>query len=104
MTELAFKLFDADNHYYEATDAFTRHLPKEYAKRGMQWAEVDGKLRLLVAGAGTPVLPRIPPSIPSPSRVASRSTSAAVPRRTTSAVRSVSSSRSAPSTASRRHA
>ncbi|MFM8236599.1 MAG: amidohydrolase family protein [Actinomycetota bacterium] len=44
-----FDLFDADNHYYEATDAFTRHLPA--ARRNLvQWAEIDGKERLLVAG------------------------------------------------------
>ena len=47
---LDFKLFDADNHYYEAPDAFTRHIEPEFAKRGMQWAEVGGKTRLLVDG------------------------------------------------------
>ena len=43
-------MFDADNHYYEATDAFTRHIPKEMAKRAMQWAEINGRQRLLVGG------------------------------------------------------
>ena len=34
MTELDFPAFDADNHYYEATDAFTRHLdPARCARR-----------------------------------------------------------------------
>lgn len=47
---LPYLAFDADNHYYEATDAFTRHLPAAYKKRGMQWATVDGKQRLLVDG------------------------------------------------------
>ena len=42
--------FDADNHYYESMDAFTRHIEPEYAKRAMQWAEIDGKTRLLVGG------------------------------------------------------
>ena len=50
MAELEYRLFDADNHYYEATDAFTRHLDPAFAKRGMQWATIDGKVRLLVAG------------------------------------------------------
>ncbi|MEY2436083.1 MAG: hypothetical protein QOF97_919, partial [Acidimicrobiaceae bacterium] len=50
MAELDYRLFDADNHYYEATDAFTRHLDPAFAKRGMQWATIDGKERLLVAG------------------------------------------------------
>src|SRR4029079_19767049 len=43
-------IFDADNHYYEATDAFTRHIDPSMRKRTMQWAEVDGKTRLLVGG------------------------------------------------------
>lgn len=48
--DLGFALFDADNHYYEATDAFTRHIRPEYARRGVQWAEIGGKARLLVDG------------------------------------------------------
>ncbi|CAN5477955.1 amidohydrolase family protein [soil metagenome] len=50
MTSLDFAAFDADNHYYEALDAFTRHLEKGFASRTMQWAEVGGKTRLLVGG------------------------------------------------------
>ena len=50
MTTLDFLAFDCDNHYYEATDAFTRHLDPAFAKRAMQWAEIDGKTRLLVGG------------------------------------------------------
>jgi len=50
VTSLDFDLFDADHHYYEATDAFTRHLDPKMAKRGMQWAEIDGRTRLLVGG------------------------------------------------------
>lgn len=47
---LDFALFDADHHYYEPEDAFTRHLPAGFAKRTMQWATIDGRERLLVAG------------------------------------------------------
>src|SRR5688500_15446717 len=47
----SFALFDADNHYYEATDAFTRHLPRELRRRSVQWAEVEGRSRLLVGGS-----------------------------------------------------
>ena len=47
---LDFAVFDADNHYYEALDAFTRHLDPAMKKRTMQWATVDGKQRLLVGG------------------------------------------------------
>jgi predicted TIM-barrel fold metal-dependent hydrolase len=43
--------FDSDNHYYEAVDAFTRHLDPAFAKRTMQWAEIGGRKRLLVGGA-----------------------------------------------------
>ncbi len=50
MTDLPFKFFDCDNHYYEALDAFTRYLEPEYRKRTMQWATIEGKQRLLVAG------------------------------------------------------
>jgi len=47
MKKIDFDAFDADNHYYEATDAFTRHLPPEHAKV-VQWAEVGGKQRMVV--------------------------------------------------------
>jgi predicted TIM-barrel fold metal-dependent hydrolase len=44
------KVFDADNHYYEATDAFTRFIDPKMAKRAMQWAQIKGRQRLLVGG------------------------------------------------------
>ena len=50
MAQLPFLLFDADNHYYEALDAFTRHLESGFEKRCMQWAQLRGKTRLLVGG------------------------------------------------------
>ena len=43
-------IFDFDNHYYESQDAFTRHLDRSFANRGVRWAEIDGRRRLLVAG------------------------------------------------------
>jgi predicted TIM-barrel fold metal-dependent hydrolase len=48
--QLGFRAFDADNHYYEATDAFTRHMPKALAKRGFQWVTLKGKPRVLLGG------------------------------------------------------
>ena len=57
MSELGFRPFDADNHYYEAEDAFTRHVDPKMAKRCMQWAEVDGKKRLLVGGKVNKFIP-----------------------------------------------
>jgi predicted TIM-barrel fold metal-dependent hydrolase len=48
--DLDFQVFDCDNHYYEAEDAFTRYMEPEFRKRGMQWAEIGGRPRLLVGG------------------------------------------------------
>jgi len=48
--DLGFAMFDADNHYYEATDAFTRYIDPAFKRRGMQWATVDGRTRLMVDG------------------------------------------------------
>jgi len=50
MATIDFAPFDADNHYYEALDAFTRYIPKDMAKRCMQWGEIDGKTRFIVGG------------------------------------------------------
>ena len=50
MSDPGYQLFDADNHYYEAEDAFTRHISKDMAKRAVGWATVDGKTKLLVGG------------------------------------------------------
>lgn len=41
--------FDADNHYYEPLDAFTRHQPKGFGKRGVQVLR-DGKRAYVVVG------------------------------------------------------
>ena len=50
MQDLDFRPFDADNHYYEAADAFTRHVPKAMQARCVQWAEIDGRKHHLVGG------------------------------------------------------
>jgi predicted TIM-barrel fold metal-dependent hydrolase len=50
MTSLPFTLFDADNHYYEAEDAFTRHIDRKMRRRCMDWAVVNGRKELLVGG------------------------------------------------------
>ena len=49
MTERA-QIFDFDNHYYESTDAFTRYQDKSMRSRGVRWAEIDGRQRMLVGG------------------------------------------------------
>ena len=50
MADLAFRAFDADHHYYEAEEAFIRHLDPRLRSRAMQWAVINGKKRLLVGG------------------------------------------------------
>ena len=36
MTTLPYALIDADNHYYETTDCFTRHIESAYADRTLR--------------------------------------------------------------------
>ncbi|TMK56241.1 MAG: amidohydrolase [Actinobacteria bacterium] len=50
MSELEFQPFDADNHYYEAIDAFTRHLDPKIAPRCVQWADIGGRKYHVVGG------------------------------------------------------
>lgn len=50
MKTLGYTPFDCDNHYYEALDAFTRHVPREWQKRCVQWCEIDGRKYHLVGG------------------------------------------------------
>ena len=59
---LGYDLIDADNHYYEAEDAFTRH-GDEDVKRFVRWIQ-DGKRRKLLFGesiADTPANPTFNP-------------------------------------------
>jgi predicted TIM-barrel fold metal-dependent hydrolase len=41
---------DADNHYYEALDAFTRHLDRGFAQRGVQPVQSGKRVQLLMGG------------------------------------------------------
>lgn len=50
MSELGYLAFDADNHYYESLDAFTRHLDPKLGPRTVQWAEIDGRKYHVVGG------------------------------------------------------
>ncbi len=50
MDELGHPVFDGDNHYYEALDAFTRHVSPENRPRCVQWAEIDGRKYHVVGG------------------------------------------------------
>jgi predicted TIM-barrel fold metal-dependent hydrolase len=41
---------DADNHYYETLDAFTRHLDKKYRDRGIKPVQSGKRVELLIGG------------------------------------------------------
>ncbi len=43
MDELDHPVWDGDNHYYEAVDAFTRHLDPKDGPRCVQWATIKGR-------------------------------------------------------------
>ena len=44
------EIFDADNHYYEAHDAFIRHVPKRMRSRCVEWVELEGGRKYQVIG------------------------------------------------------
>src|SRR4051794_12101892 len=48
--ELDFEAIDADNHYYESLDAFTRHLDPKFAQRGVQVVTEGRRTYLLMGG------------------------------------------------------
>ena len=49
MTAPSYRLFDADNHYYETRDCFTRHLPAALHARGVRVeADASGRDRIFV--------------------------------------------------------
>ena len=50
LEELGHPVFDADNHYYEALDAFTRHLDPALGPRVIQWCEIDGRRYHVIGG------------------------------------------------------
>jgi predicted TIM-barrel fold metal-dependent hydrolase len=50
-------IFDADNHYWEPSDAFTRYRDPKFMDRGIRVVEVDGKPHYFVNGAQHPILP-----------------------------------------------
>ena len=47
--KLGYQPFDGDNHYYEAEDAFTRHLDPKHGQRVIQWCQI-GKRKYHVIG------------------------------------------------------
>ena len=49
MARPAYRLFDADNHYYETRDCFTRHMPKHLLDRAIRvTSDATGRDRIWV--------------------------------------------------------
>jgi predicted TIM-barrel fold metal-dependent hydrolase len=53
---LDFSVFDADNHMYETTDAFTKYLPPEYEGL-VQYVEVNGRTKIALKGQISEYIP-----------------------------------------------
>ena len=50
MDDLGHPVWDADQHYYEALDAFTRHLDPALGPRTVQWATIEGRQYHVLGG------------------------------------------------------
>jgi predicted TIM-barrel fold metal-dependent hydrolase len=50
MQDLEHPVWDADHHYYEALDAFTRHLDPALGPRTVQWATIEGRQYHVLGG------------------------------------------------------
>lgn len=48
--QLDHPVFDGDNHYYEAEDAFTRHLDPRHGPRVIQWAQIGKRKHHVIGG------------------------------------------------------
>ena len=51
-----FPVFDADNHMYEKTDAFTKFLPPEYSGL-IKYVEVNGRTKIAVRNVISDYIP-----------------------------------------------
>ena len=50
-------IFDADNHYWESHDAFTRYRDPQFNDRGLRLVEKDGVVRYYIGDKVHPILP-----------------------------------------------
>jgi len=55
-SSLAFPVYDADNHMYEGQDAFTRHLPPEYAGL-VKYVQVNGRTKIALRNVISDYIP-----------------------------------------------
>jgi predicted TIM-barrel fold metal-dependent hydrolase len=53
---LDYPVFDADNHMYEATDAFTKYLPEEYSGL-VKYVEVNGRTKIALKNVISEYIP-----------------------------------------------
>ncbi|MBL7487262.1 amidohydrolase family protein [Frankia sp. AgB1.9] len=53
---LSYPVFDADNHLYETTDSFTRHLPREYDGL-IKYVEVAGRTKIAIRNVISDYIP-----------------------------------------------
>ncbi|MGD9794398.1 MAG: amidohydrolase family protein [Acidimicrobiia bacterium] len=56
MEAVDYGLYDADQHYYEAEDALTRHLDKKY-RSSVKWIDMEGRRTLIINGKLFTVVP-----------------------------------------------
>jgi predicted TIM-barrel fold metal-dependent hydrolase len=56
MTSYAFPFYDADNHFYEPEEAFTRHLPEKF-RRDFYFVELKGRKKLVIGGMLSEFIP-----------------------------------------------
>jgi predicted TIM-barrel fold metal-dependent hydrolase len=54
--ELGYPVYDADNHFYEQADAFTRHLPAEYAGL-IKYVQVNGRTKIAIKNTISDYIP-----------------------------------------------
>ena len=71
MSKLGFGIFDADNHYYEPRDAFTRYLEPRFKERAVRVeTDASGKDTIFVAGVKHHFTPPTFDLVPPPGRLA----------------------------------
>jgi predicted TIM-barrel fold metal-dependent hydrolase len=54
--QLDFPVYDADNHMYETTDSFTRHLPREYEGL-IKYVQVNGRTKIALRNVISDYIP-----------------------------------------------
>jgi predicted TIM-barrel fold metal-dependent hydrolase len=53
---LDFPIFDADNHFYETQESFTRHLPDRY-KSAIDYVDLHGRTKIMIRGTISEYIP-----------------------------------------------